>query len=35
MGAFMIDVGVLVSPLLGGAGFLRLLIGAMMWVRED
>ena len=35
MGIVLIAVGVLVTPLLCGAGFLLLVIGAVMWVRED
>jgi len=35
MGIVLIAVGVLVTPLLRGAGFLLLIIGAVMWVRED
>ena len=35
MAIVLIAVGVLVTPLLWGAGFLLLIIGAVMWVRED
>ena len=35
MGIVLIAVGVLVTPLLCGAGFLLLIIGAVKWVRED
>ena len=35
MGIVLIAVGVLVTPLLCGAGFLLLVIGAVMWVHED
>jgi len=35
MGIVLIAVGALITPLLCGAGFLLLIIGAVMWVRED
>jgi len=35
IGGILIAVGVLGTPLLCGAGFLLLLIGAVMWVCED
>jgi hypothetical protein len=35
MGIVLVAAGVLVTPLLCGAGFLLLIIGAVMWVRED
>ena len=35
MGIVLIAVGVVVTPLLCGAGFLLLIIGAVMWFRED
>jgi len=35
MGIVLIAVGVVVTPLLCGTGFLLLIIGAVMWVRED
>jgi len=34
-GIVLIAMAVLVTPLLCGAGFLLLVIGAVMWVRED
>ena len=35
MGVILIAVGVLVTPLFCGAGFLLLLIVVLNWVRED
>jgi len=35
MGIVLVAAGVLVTPFLCGAGFLLLIISAVMWVRED
>src|SRR5213078_4381935 len=35
VGAFLVVAGVLLTPLLCGVGFLFIILGAVMWVRED
>jgi len=35
VGVILVIAGFLLTPLLCGVGFLFLIIGAVMWVRED
>jgi len=35
VGAFLVVAGILLTPLLCGVGFLFIILGAVMWVRED
>jgi len=35
VGAFLVVAGILLTPLLCGVVFLFIILGAVMWVRED